>query len=677
MIWISALFSPLAFFSLLVEHEKILKARIFGFLDDVANTMKENLQVKFVSLVLSLAFSQIAFASDSVRTLDENVQNVDHGCGYMQRVRDGLHPYQYFCLAKVYLSDFRLELARVCIEKLNACKGAQENAQLVSILEESYLPKHPVAEAALEQVNKAADLMVLGRMGDSEKVAERKAICRELIAKYPNFEWSYFLESTDGPLMGSNSSKIALKKVLSINPKNVEALANLAEVYRGDQWTEAFQNASKAKDLDPGRSGIDVEFYADVVAKQNGKRKDRDCPEERNRKKPGKRQPSSSELSEKRYVEKAYKFIDKTGKKVFYVGPNVNVADQFSDDLLLVNGSDGRGSYQSNDVQYWNKTGDLAFSFSHGDALSSTEGSCAVQKDDEVGRTRWGFVDHQGNTLIQPRYSQVIPFRNGLSAVKVSVSRPFFMNDKWGFVSRNGSLQIEPIYDNCLSFEEGLAPVSINGKVGFINKDGYFEIPPKFDYARPFSEGLSNVLSWDAKKRTMTEQYIDRTGVVAFSNEVRIAENQSASDFFSISDYVYPEQLSFRVGDSVRYRWSDFHDGLVARRKLVKPKVWKAGFADATGRFVILPVFDEVEAFSEGLAKVKLGDKYGYVNTKGERVIPATYREAKDFTEGMAAVSTDGTSWGYIDKSGKVVISEKYLEANSFSNGLAKVGVEK
>lgn len=622
----------------------------------------------------SLLFS---CASDAAELPQAGIADASRGCGYPQRVRDGLHPYQYFCMAKVYLSDFRLEMATACLEKLKACESTKENAALVSILENSYMPKQSVPQDALDRLNQAADLLVPGRMGDSEKILERKRMYRELVEKYPNFEWSYFLESTYGPLMGSSSGKDALKKVLSINPNNVEALAHLADSYRGEQWTEAYQCAKKAKELDPGRSGIDVDFYADVVDRKNGKKRECDCPKERSSNKSDKRQKSQADQKGKKYVEKAYKFIDKTGKKVFYVGPNVNVTDKFSDGLLLVNASDGRGSYRSNDVQYWNKQGDLAFSFSYGDALSATEGLCAVQKDNAAGSTRWGFLDQQGKTIIQPTYSEVIPFRNGLSAVKVSVSRPFYMNDKWGFVDPKGVLQVEPIYDHCLPFAEGVAPVAINGKVGFINKDGYFEIPPKFDYARPYSEGLANVLTWDAKKRTVTDQYIDKKGIVAFSNEVKIAKNKSVSDFFPVSDYLHPEQYLFGLGERLRYTWSDFHDGLVARRILIKPNVWKAGFLNTKGKFVIAPKFDKVEAFSEGLAKVKDGNKYGYVDVKGKLVIPAAYTEASDFSDGMAAVSTDGETWGYIDKTGKMVIAEKYLEANSFSEGLAKVGVAK
>jgi hypothetical protein len=46
----------------------------------------------------------------------------------------------------------------------------------------------------------------------------------------------------------------------------------------------------------------------------------------------------------------------------------------------------------------------------------------------------------------------------------------------------------------------------------------------------------------------------------------------------------------------------------------------KWGFIDKTGKWAILPVFDDVWAFSEGLAKVKYNGKIGFIalRTSGE-----------------------------------------------------------
>lgn len=633
---------------------------------------------KFHSSLLSvLVAASLVFSCASNAATPDGTADVGNGCGYPERVRDGLQPYQYFCLAKEYLSDFRLDRGKECFEKLKACGSTAENAKFISILENCYFPKHAVPKEALAQLNHAADLMPAARMGDPQKAADLQKIFRELVGKYPDLEWTHLLQSSLGGIWQSESTIEELKKVLLINPNNVEALALLAETYRGSKWPEAYECAKKAKELDPFRSGIDVDFYADVVARKNGKKEKHNCPEERHRNKERKRKHSAETPETTKYVEKAYKFIDKTGKNAFYVGPNVDVSNRFSDGLLLVNASEGRGSFHSNDVQYWNKEGDLAFSISYGDGSSASEGLCAVQTTSDVGSSLWGFVDHQGKTIIKPRYAEVMPFQSGLSAVKVAIRRFTFLNDKWGFVDSKGILQVEPIYNNCLPFSDGLAAVAINGKVGFINKDGYFEIPPKFDYARPFSEGLSNVMIWDEKTRLLTDQYIDKKGKAVFSNDHKIAKSKSLSDLFDISQFVYPEQFSLTNYERLRYRWSDFHDGLAARRILSKPNTWKTGFVNREGKFVIPPDFDEAEAFSEQLAKAKVGDKYGYINTKGECVIPFVFSKAMNFTEGLAAVSTDGTTWGYIDKAGKKVIEEKYLEALPFSEGLAKVGVAK
>lgn len=55
---------------------------------------------------------------------------------------------------------------------------------------------------------------------------------------------------------------------------------------------------------------------------------------------------------------------------------------------------------------------------------------------------------------------------------------------------------------------------------------------------------------------------------------------------------------------------------------------------------VIQPQFEQADSFSEGLARVKIGDKWGYIDKTGKLAIPAQLNEAEAFSEGLALVRT-------------------------------------
>lgn len=111
----------------------------------------------------------------------------------------------------------------------------------------------------------------------------------------------------------------------------------------------------------------------------------------------------------------------------------------------------------------------------------------------------------------------------------------------------------------------------------------------------------------------------------------------------------------------------------------------RAGFIDRTGKLVIHPRFDAVSAFSDGLARVKLGvtetpegamtgGAYGFVDPAGNFVIPASHGYAHDFSEGRAAVRV-GRLTGYVDHAGKLAIPAAYLRGKDFHEGRAAVEV--
>lgn len=90
--------------------------------------------------------------------------------------------------------------------------------------------------------------------------------------------------------------------------------------------------------------------------------------------------------------------------------------------------------------------------------------------------------------------------------------------------------------------------------------------------------------------------------------------------------------------------------------------------------FLELPVGFSGSSFSDGLALIFDGQKYGYMDKTGKVVIPAKFAGAMDFSEGLAGART-GSNSGYIDKSGSFVIPETYFYGERFSGGFAAVQI--
>ena len=176
---------------------------------------------------------------------------------------------------------------------------------------------------------------------------------------------------------------------------------------------------------------------------------------------------------------------------------------------------------------------------------------------------KFGFIDKDGNFVIEPKYDAVRPFFEGLAAVCI--------DDKWGYIDKKGNFVIVPEYEQAHSFSEGLAAVCIDDKWGYIDKKRNFIIQPKYDNARPFFEGLAPVELDDEWG------YIDKKG-----------------------RFVIPTMY-----DNAR----PFFEGLA----LVEID-GKWGFIDEEGEEIIPPEYDEADIFSENLVPFKLNGKLGFID---------------------------------------------------------------
>ena len=584
------------------------------------------------SLITTLAEnSSMAKTSESTQYHAKKISNLP------EIIRDGLHLYQYYGLTRLYLRNFDLEKAKICLEKLKNSTPRDISEKLSISLQKELLPKNSVSQELLERCRKAAAM--------AHENEQRYQICRELITESSEFEWPYMILAEEGYTLGESSLKSQnelMHKVLSFNPTYKPALSKLEDVisnqkYLEDRKAAAIKAASVKNETD---------------------------------------EPSSYQLDEQQkkhiaqfMVKKKYFLIDNKGKLPFETGPGVSIDQRFSDGLLKVS---VRSEMGSSEIQFWDKKGELKFSVRAMTTERVSEGLVAVYSFwPGIRGSRYGFYDTSGKVAIPGRFSKTEEFKDGLAAAEICqayVDRA----STWGFISHDGNWQIEPIYDDVFSFSEGLAPVSIGGKIGFIDKSGIFSIPPIYDHARPFSEGLANVVVFDHKNHALIDKYIDHQGKVVFERTQIIPADKPLAELRSkgiLSAYSTTPRHEHAPRTDERSPW-DFHDGLVV--DMVNNKF---GYRDKTGKNVIDAVYGWTYPFSDGRGKVWKDRAFGFVNKQGNLVIKAKFAKAKDFSNGLAAVSTDGKHWGYIDQNGTMVIKPQYLEAEPFAEGIARVAV--
>ena len=339
------------------------------------------------------------------------------------------------------------------------------------------------------------------------------------------------------------------------------------------------------------------------------------------------------------YFNGKWGFINKKGKEV--IPCEYDGIGNFSEGLAAV-ALDGKWGFI-------NKKGEEVVPCKYDGADSFSEGMAKVKRNG-----KYGFINTKGKEIVPCKYDEVgehyysyeeekSAFSEGMAKVK--------RNGKWGFINKNGKEIVPCEYDYAGSFSEGMAKVQLDGKWGFINKNGKEIVPCKYDEIDDFSEGMAKV------------QLDGKYGFINTKGKVVIPCK-------------YDNAFSFSEGMAAVKRNS------------------KWGVINTKGEVVIPCKYGEIDDFSEGMARVQLDGKWGVIDMKGKEIVPCKYDEVGKhyyyyeigkhyyyykeektvFYEGMARVMLDG-KYGFVNTKGEEVIPCKFDDTEAFSNGVARVGL--
>ncbi len=226
------------------------------------------------------------------------------------------------------------------------------------------------------------------------------------------------------------------------------------------------------------------------------------------------------------------------------------------------------------------------------------------------------FIDISGNKIDieSGNYSFVSDFSECLAIV--------MKDSKYTFIDTTGNVVFNTWFDDVSPFHNGTAAVKIDSLWGVIDKSGNLIIPPKYLRIWSKSDGFFRV--FDGKNYS----YINDNELNIFKNSYIVAE--------------------------------DFRQGFAA----VKFGEFDYGFIDTLGNIAFK--FDNcngIGSFNSGLARVQIGEKWGYINTKGDFLIKPQYDYAIDFRDGFALVWL-GKNVFIINTDGKQIWEYNFQERN-------------
>ncbi len=169
----------------------------------------------------------------------------------------------------------------------------------------------------------------------------------------------------------------------------------------------------------------------------------------------------------------------------------------------------------------------------------------------------------------------------------------------------------------------------------------------------------------------------DATGVISLSGKMILEPVWRAVHFDPLTNRILVVDSEYRIGiyglDGQRiaepqWEWiEEFSEGLAAVRVGKK-----YGFIDESYKTAIKPSWDSVRGFSEGYAVVRQNNKYGLIDARGKSVSKPQWEYLDDVSCGRSLVRQKD-QYGYLGTDGKIAIAAQWDFATRFNDGKARV----
>ena len=193
----------------------------------------------------------------------------------------------------------------------------------------------------------------------------------------------------------------------------------------------------------------------------------------------------------------------------------------------------------------------------------------------KAGKT-YGFVNNEGEYIIEPIYQDADSFSDGLAYVKT-------IDNKKGYIDENNNMVI--VYENAgrgRKFKSGRAIISINKKDGFINKKGNMVIEPIFDrVVYEFSDYNTSVVMVEKKYG-----FIDISGKYIIEPEFDYMYNISEDMIVVKQDNKYG-CIDINKSLVIDYKY----DNMFFLKVISGNAEWNDGFVNKQGDIEIKPEF--------------------------------------------------------------------------------------
>ena len=274
-----------------------------------------------------------------------------------------------------------------------------------------------------------------------------------------------------------------------------------------------------------------------------------------------------------------------------------------------------------------------------------------------------GFIDKTGALKVDFLFEEAGDFSSDFAPVK--------SGGKWGYCDSTGKITITNIFEAAEKFSGGLGAVKISDKWGFVDKYGMLVINSHYPEVGTFFDGLAPV------RQGKLWGYTDKKGSFVIKPQFDSAESFCGGLALVKTKGWFGKKIKAFIDKTgsivINLKFDNVFGFSESMARVLKGDKW--GFIDKTGLVAIKPQFDAASDFHEGFAAVELKGKKGFVDKNSKMIIEAKYDEVKRFSDALAPVC-QSSKWGYADRDGKLFIKPKYDDAKEFVNNLAPVKVK-